>query len=372
MSTEPIAESSDTILENDISTTAQHKEVRLHVMPTTGGGLAARQLTLKKLDLESHSDNDNYDSSSSEVSSYWENGQDNSKSNILVNTVDWLSIEESESELGGLDAWKLSESATFSDEGLYESSSFDQAESGIGLGELDGGFENLFTDLLESSNANTLMSPARTSPEPTISDAISSSTLMLAVESSDIVSFAGLSSSILAQLSTENTEHAFNSNSPVSTHSESALISNIEASVNDLVLTANLELSALSSISSKSTALEFSETSHFPVSQSMSSKSAESRSSVPILLGDTQIVETSENEESSVNLLSSAEYENNDSSQNIPNVQNEDMGCTHGMFRCTADKRSFDTCVFGKWGTIRTCSQGTSCIPLSDNFIACG
>ncbi|PIA19790.1 hypothetical protein COEREDRAFT_5594 [Coemansia reversa NRRL 1564] len=373
MSTELTAESSKTILDNDVSNTAQLQEFRLHVMPTTGGGLAARQLTLKKLNLESHSDNDNYDASSSEASSNWENEQDSSESGILANVDSWSSIEESESELGGLDAWKLSESASFSDESLYESSSFDQAESDIGLGELDDGFGNLFTDLLESSNANTFMSSASISPEPTISDATSFSTPVLVVESSDVVSFAGPSSSILAQSSTENTDDAFSLNSPMSTRSEAALSSNTEVSVDDLTLTANSASWAQSSISSKSNALEFSETSHFSVSQSSSIKSnAESRSSVPILLGDTQIVETSGNEESSANLSSSVEYEDNDSSQNIPNIQNEDMGCTHGMFRCTADKRSFDTCVFGRWGTIRTCSQGTSCIPLSDNFIACG
>ncbi|KAJ2151985.1 hypothetical protein J3F82_002981 [Coemansia sp. RSA 637] len=49
----------------------------------------------------------------------------------------------------------------------------------------------------------------------------------------------------------------------------------------------------------------------------------------------------------------------------------ENAECTAGMFRCTGDKRSFDTCVHGRWGTIRTCSQGTTCLAVDDNSIAC-
>ncbi|KAJ2242465.1 hypothetical protein GGH98_005366 [Coemansia sp. RSA 454] len=49
----------------------------------------------------------------------------------------------------------------------------------------------------------------------------------------------------------------------------------------------------------------------------------------------------------------------------------ENAECTAGMFRCTGDKRSFDTCVHGRWGTIRTCSQGTTCLAVDGNSIAC-
>ncbi|KAJ2454620.1 hypothetical protein EV183_001368 [Coemansia sp. RSA 2336] len=45
--------------------------------------------------------------------------------------------------------------------------------------------------------------------------------------------------------------------------------------------------------------------------------------------------------------------------------------CAVGSFRCTDDKRGFDTCVYGRWGTIRMCSQGTSCIPVDGGTIAC-
>ncbi|KAJ2146226.1 hypothetical protein IW136_000661 [Coemansia sp. RSA 678] len=49
----------------------------------------------------------------------------------------------------------------------------------------------------------------------------------------------------------------------------------------------------------------------------------------------------------------------------------ENAECAAGMFRCTGDKRSFDTCVHGRWGTIRTCSQGTTCLAVDGNSIAC-
>ncbi|KAJ2477684.1 hypothetical protein IWW56_004183 [Coemansia sp. RSA 2131] len=43
--------------------------------------------------------------------------------------------------------------------------------------------------------------------------------------------------------------------------------------------------------------------------------------------------------------------------------------CRTGMMRCAGDG-SFDTCLFGKWGTVRLCAQGTKCIS-QDDYIAC-
>ncbi|KAJ2600996.1 hypothetical protein GGF39_001477 [Coemansia sp. RSA 1721] len=45
--------------------------------------------------------------------------------------------------------------------------------------------------------------------------------------------------------------------------------------------------------------------------------------------------------------------------------------CVNGMMRCVSDNLGFDTCLFGKWGTVRACAKGTSCITLPDNNIAC-
>ncbi|KAJ2852856.1 hypothetical protein J3B02_003401 [Coemansia erecta] len=45
--------------------------------------------------------------------------------------------------------------------------------------------------------------------------------------------------------------------------------------------------------------------------------------------------------------------------------------CVSGMMRCAPDNLSFDTCLFGKWGTIRACAKGTSCITLPEHSIAC-
>ncbi|KAJ2237478.1 hypothetical protein IWW45_000928 [Coemansia sp. RSA 485] len=45
--------------------------------------------------------------------------------------------------------------------------------------------------------------------------------------------------------------------------------------------------------------------------------------------------------------------------------------CVSGMMRCVSDNLGFDTCLFGKWGTVRACAKGTSCITLPDNNIAC-
>ncbi|KAJ2706340.1 hypothetical protein H4R19_005024 [Coemansia spiralis] len=48
-----------------------------------------------------------------------------------------------------------------------------------------------------------------------------------------------------------------------------------------------------------------------------------------------------------------------------------DSGCTTGRLRCTGDKTGFDTCLFGRWGVIRVCAQGTSCVDQGDGLIGC-
>ncbi|KAJ1662734.1 hypothetical protein EV178_005638 [Coemansia sp. RSA 1646] len=45
--------------------------------------------------------------------------------------------------------------------------------------------------------------------------------------------------------------------------------------------------------------------------------------------------------------------------------------CVTGMMRCTSGRRAFDTCVHGKWGTIRKCPQGTKCAPVPEDSIVC-
>ncbi|KAJ2694939.1 hypothetical protein GGH99_000421 [Coemansia sp. RSA 1285] len=48
--------------------------------------------------------------------------------------------------------------------------------------------------------------------------------------------------------------------------------------------------------------------------------------------------------------------------------QNE---CVDGAMQCTHAGRGFDTCVYGKWGTIRKCPLGTRCTPVRDDSIIC-
>ncbi|KAJ1740027.1 hypothetical protein LPJ68_004162 [Coemansia sp. RSA 1086] len=45
--------------------------------------------------------------------------------------------------------------------------------------------------------------------------------------------------------------------------------------------------------------------------------------------------------------------------------------CRTGMMRCTEDGGQFDTCLYGKWGTVRTCARGTRCVAIADDAIAC-
>ncbi|KAJ1719492.1 hypothetical protein LPJ53_005754 [Coemansia erecta] len=45
--------------------------------------------------------------------------------------------------------------------------------------------------------------------------------------------------------------------------------------------------------------------------------------------------------------------------------------CATGMMRCAPDNMGFDTCLFGKWGTIRVCAKGTRCITLPGSSIVC-
>ncbi|KAJ2776883.1 hypothetical protein GGI15_004695 [Coemansia interrupta] len=45
--------------------------------------------------------------------------------------------------------------------------------------------------------------------------------------------------------------------------------------------------------------------------------------------------------------------------------------CATGMMRCAADNMGFDTCLFGKWGTVRLCAKGTRCITLPGSSIVC-
>ncbi|PIA19783.1 hypothetical protein COEREDRAFT_84391 [Coemansia reversa NRRL 1564] len=45
--------------------------------------------------------------------------------------------------------------------------------------------------------------------------------------------------------------------------------------------------------------------------------------------------------------------------------------CETGMLRCTGDKKGFDTCLYGKWGTVRSCAQGTNCVAFGGNSIVC-
>ncbi|KAJ2189474.1 hypothetical protein IW144_005600 [Coemansia sp. RSA 522] len=52
------------------------------------------------------------------------------------------------------------------------------------------------------------------------------------------------------------------------------------------------------------------------------------------------------------------------------NVVVNNSVCRTGMMRCAGDS-GFDTCLFGKWGTVRLCAQGTKCISQDDNYIAC-
>ncbi|KAJ1996113.1 hypothetical protein GGI25_003657 [Coemansia spiralis] len=53
----------------------------------------------------------------------------------------------------------------------------------------------------------------------------------------------------------------------------------------------------------------------------------------------------------------------------LPQMPGVEM-CTSGMLRCTNDM-SFDTCVHGKWGTVRNCPPGTKCISVPSDSIAC-
>ncbi|KAJ2551320.1 hypothetical protein EV175_003735 [Coemansia sp. RSA 1933] len=46
--------------------------------------------------------------------------------------------------------------------------------------------------------------------------------------------------------------------------------------------------------------------------------------------------------------------------------------CETGAMRCDADGQRFDTCVHGRWGTLRRCSQGTWCSPVGRDSIVCG
>ncbi|KAJ2454613.1 hypothetical protein EV183_001361 [Coemansia sp. RSA 2336] len=48
-----------------------------------------------------------------------------------------------------------------------------------------------------------------------------------------------------------------------------------------------------------------------------------------------------------------------------------DTLCRTGMMRCTGDGGQFDTCLYGKWGTVRTCARGTRCVAVADDAIAC-
>ncbi|KAJ1832558.1 hypothetical protein LPJ63_003450 [Coemansia sp. RSA 2711] len=56
----------------------------------------------------------------------------------------------------------------------------------------------------------------------------------------------------------------------------------------------------------------------------------------------------------------------------VGNPAAETRVCSTGMMRCTDDKRGFDTCLYGKWGTVRTCAQGTTCMAVAGDSIACG
>ncbi|KAJ2847156.1 hypothetical protein IWW36_003998 [Coemansia brasiliensis] len=55
---------------------------------------------------------------------------------------------------------------------------------------------------------------------------------------------------------------------------------------------------------------------------------------------------------------------------NSPSNDNAPL-CRTGMMRCTDDGGQFDTCLYGKWGTVRTCARGTRCVAIADDAIAC-
>ncbi|KAJ2369769.1 hypothetical protein H4S01_000797 [Coemansia sp. RSA 2610] len=326
------------------------RAVRLHVMPTPTNVLGKRGDELGIFDDFLDGSSDIGPLSGSMVSNY-------SHDDELSMSGSENSILESESF--SVDSWASSD------------------DDVLALGGIDNDIDNLFNGVFGSDKTKSLSSDAK--PLESTSDAwptaakgegssgavesssdIASSAVAQSPDS-DIVSFSASTSAILGQQDQSSTSHSAGSATLSAAATDSSASLSIASSFPGSSASFTSENSTESSTAHEGTG------SSLPLSTAASHETAESSSVVSSKTRAWEAATTGQP-------LSVAEVSQAPEIATAEAKKPEGLGsgeCTAGMFRCTGDSRGFDTCVHGRWGTIRTCSAGTTCVAVEGNSIAC-
>ncbi|KAJ2628065.1 dolichyl-diphosphooligosaccharide--protein glycosyltransferase subunit 1, partial [Coemansia sp. RSA 1290] len=323
--------------------------MRLHVMPTPTNILIKRDIA------SSDASESEWPSSSAEISSH--------EDLLSEDELAWSGIDND--GLGNLFAGMLQSSGKKESQGNAGSASDKEMPGMESLSASNKDSSSLWLwDIGTATSAEA--SPMQSEPQSQPAEPVfaigwgSSSSESISQETSGHTeSSIKRESSPLSEPSSSSQEASVSSepssNQEASTSSESAIqeaSSHTESSI-------KLESSSLSEPSSSSQeASTYSEISSKAFAQDSDSHEAEPSSAFPQSTLISVIEETN-----------AAPFQGIDSTpMGVAGVREE---CAVGSFRCTDDRRGFDTCVYGRWGTIRMCSQGTSCIPVDGGTIAC-
>ncbi|KAJ2844775.1 hypothetical protein IWW36_005051 [Coemansia brasiliensis] len=276
---------------------------------------------------------------------------------LLGDFIESASLDASSNDEFSLQSASAEISSSHEDDSLLSEEN-DLAWSGID----NDGLGSLFAGILQNTDAkeshgNTFSASDNDKDRSEVEDPLFASN-----ENSSSDNYP--SSSLLWDIGTATSTEVLSSASTVASSTESHL----ENSIISVELKSNTSSEPLSSSNDDSSNISSSEISgESTISQvSDSHETASTLEPSSIVIPQSTLISVIEE-------TNAAPFQDPSSSNKPMNVimDGGKEECMVGSFRCTDDKRGFDTCVYGRWGTVRMCSQGTLCIPVEGGTIAC-